>query len=65
MGGLLILMYQGQARDPHLRNIVTVASPISKPIPAAGGRTTTSYSLLLTPKVRPECAAATRFTETL
>ncbi len=28
MGGLLILLYQGQARDPHLRNIVTIASPI-------------------------------------
>lgn len=28
MGGLLILLYQGQARDPHLRNIITVASPI-------------------------------------
>jgi polyhydroxyalkanoate synthase len=28
MGGLLILLYQGQAKDPDLRNIVTVASPI-------------------------------------
>jgi polyhydroxyalkanoate synthase len=28
MGGLLCLLYQGQSRDPHLRNIVTVASPI-------------------------------------
>ncbi len=28
MGGLLCLLYQGQAHDPHLRNIVTIASPI-------------------------------------
>jgi polyhydroxyalkanoate synthase len=28
MGGLLSLLYQGQAKDPHVRNIVTVASPI-------------------------------------
>ncbi|RLQ22715.1 alpha/beta fold hydrolase [Seongchinamella sediminis] len=28
MGGLLCLFYQGINRDPHIRNIVTVASPI-------------------------------------
>ncbi len=28
MGGLLCLLYQGQTLDNHLRNIVTVASPI-------------------------------------
>ncbi len=28
MGGLLCLMYQGFNNDPHVRNIVTVASPI-------------------------------------
>ncbi|MFN2166021.1 MAG: alpha/beta fold hydrolase [Anaerolineae bacterium] len=28
MGGLLILLHQGIRQDPHLRNIVTVASPI-------------------------------------
>ncbi|MGH8461223.1 MAG: alpha/beta fold hydrolase [Stenotrophobium sp.] len=28
MGGLLCLLHQGIARDPHIRNIVTVASPI-------------------------------------
>jgi polyhydroxyalkanoate synthase len=28
LGGLLCIMYQSQARDPDLRNIVTVASPI-------------------------------------
>ncbi len=28
MGGLFALMYQGQAKDRHLRNIITVASPI-------------------------------------
>jgi polyhydroxyalkanoate synthase len=28
MGGLLSLLYQGQAKDPHVRNLVTVASPI-------------------------------------
>ncbi|MGB1141048.1 MAG: alpha/beta fold hydrolase [Halioglobus sp.] len=28
MGGLFCLLYQGQAKDSHLRNIVTVASPI-------------------------------------
>jgi polyhydroxyalkanoate synthase len=28
LGGLLSLMYQGQAQDPRIRNIVTVASPI-------------------------------------
>ena len=28
MGGLLCLLYQGQARDRHIRNIITVASPI-------------------------------------
>ncbi len=28
LGGLFILMYQGQANDRHLRNMVTVASPI-------------------------------------
>jgi polyhydroxyalkanoate synthase len=28
MGGLLCLMYEGLEQDPHVRNIVTVASPI-------------------------------------
>lgn len=28
MGGLLCLMHQGLEQDPHIRNIVTVASPI-------------------------------------
>ncbi|MEL7399181.1 MAG: alpha/beta fold hydrolase [Pseudomonadota bacterium] len=28
MGGLLCLMHQGQTKDPDIRNIVTVASPI-------------------------------------
>ncbi len=28
MGGLLCLLYQGQAKDPNIRNIITVASPI-------------------------------------
>ena len=28
MGGLLCLLYQGQAKDKHIRNIITVASPI-------------------------------------
>jgi polyhydroxyalkanoate synthase len=28
MGGLLSLLYQGQAKDPNVRNIVTIASPI-------------------------------------
>jgi polyhydroxyalkanoate synthase len=28
MGGLLCLLYQGQVKDGHIRNIVTVASPI-------------------------------------
>lgn len=28
MGGLFCLLYQGQAKDRHIRNIVTVASPI-------------------------------------
>lgn len=28
MGGLLSLFYQGINRDPHIRNIVTIASPI-------------------------------------
>jgi polyhydroxyalkanoate synthase len=28
MGGLLCLLHQGQMLDPHVRNIVTVASPI-------------------------------------
>jgi len=28
MGGLLCLLYQGQVRDPAVRNIITVASPI-------------------------------------
>jgi polyhydroxyalkanoate synthase len=28
MGGLFCLLYQGQTQDPHMRNIVTVASPI-------------------------------------
>lgn len=28
MGGLFCLLYQGQTKDPHVRNIVTVASPI-------------------------------------
>ncbi|MEH6584273.1 MAG: alpha/beta fold hydrolase [Halioglobus sp.] len=28
MGGLLCLLYQGQVQDKHIRNIVTVASPI-------------------------------------
>ena len=28
MGGLLSLLYQGLVKDPHVRNIVTVASPI-------------------------------------
>ena len=28
MGGLLCLLHQGQVKDPHIRNIVTVASPI-------------------------------------
>jgi len=28
MGGLLCLLHQGQVLDPHIRNIVTVASPI-------------------------------------
>ena len=28
MGGLLCLLYQGQLRDKHIRNLVTVASPI-------------------------------------
>jgi polyhydroxyalkanoate synthase len=28
MGGLLSLLHQGLAQDPHIRNIVTVASPI-------------------------------------
>ena len=28
MGGLLCLLHQGQVQDPHIRNIVTVASPI-------------------------------------
>jgi len=28
MGGLLILLHQGLYQDPHIRNIVTVASPI-------------------------------------
>lgn len=28
MGGLLILLHQGMNKDPHIKNIVTVASPI-------------------------------------
>lgn len=28
LGGLLCLLYQGQTQDTHLRNIITVASPI-------------------------------------
>jgi len=28
MGGLLCLLYQGLAKDPHIRNMITVASPI-------------------------------------
>lgn len=28
MGGLLCLLYQGQVKDPAIRNIITVASPI-------------------------------------
>ncbi len=28
MGGLLCLLYQGQVKDRHVRNIITVASPI-------------------------------------
>ena len=28
MGGLLCLLYQGQVQDKHIRNMVTVASPI-------------------------------------
>ena len=28
MGGLFCLLYQGQTQDPHVRNLVTVASPI-------------------------------------
>ena len=28
MGGLLCLLHQGQVLDPHIRNIITVASPI-------------------------------------
>ncbi|NCF18543.1 MAG: alpha/beta fold hydrolase [Haliea sp.] len=28
MGGLLCLLYQGQVKDQHVRNIITVASPI-------------------------------------
>lgn len=28
MGGLFCLLYQGQTQDPHVRNMVTVASPI-------------------------------------
>ena len=28
MGGLLCLMHQGLEQDPHIRNIITVASPI-------------------------------------
>jgi polyhydroxyalkanoate synthase len=28
LGGLLALLYQGQVQDPHIRNLITVASPI-------------------------------------
>ncbi|MGB0920097.1 MAG: alpha/beta fold hydrolase [Alphaproteobacteria bacterium] len=28
MGGLLILLHQGMAQDPHIKNIITIASPI-------------------------------------
>jgi len=28
LGGLLCLLHQGQVQDPHIRNIVTIASPI-------------------------------------
>lgn len=28
MGGLLCLLHQGMAQDPHIRNVVTIASPI-------------------------------------
>ncbi len=46
LGGLLCLMYQGQTQDPHIRNTITVASPIDV---SAGGPLAAVYQALNAP----------------